>query len=246
MRARRSIGAGVAGDAAGRWRGAPGRCERYRRWRGRLRACRESAVRLNSRIGQYRLPSARPDAKAEILGAHHSGPCSQPDKKGADQSSGSIDISVRSGFPRRCQRSRSSTSSRSTRDELASVRERRGPLNRLALALHDRLPQDDRQDAQLGGAHSAGRSSIISAGNSIACRRGLPRSGRSIAGVAGPCSSTMPRHSGCSDAANSRACRTRARGLSSPGSGGRFRPGRTHGARPIVARRASLSPAPRA
>jgi hypothetical protein len=46
------------------------------------------SARLNSRIGQYRLPPARADGKAEIIGARHSGPFSQPDKKGADQSVG--------------------------------------------------------------------------------------------------------------------------------------------------------------
>ena len=87
MRGRRSIAAGVDGDAAGAAR-------RTRKVRAISALARPAAsmpriwVRLNSRIGQYRLPSARPDAKAEILGAHHSGPFSQPDKKGADQSVG--------------------------------------------------------------------------------------------------------------------------------------------------------------
>ena len=87
--------------------------------------------------------------------------------------------------------------------ELARVRERRGPLNRLALAL------------QIGFLKMTGttlnsvelippESSIILAGNSIACRRGLPPSGHSIAGVAGRCSSIMRRRCDCSGAASSR------------------------------------------
>ena len=35
------------------------------------------SARLNSRIGQCRLPPARADGKAEIIGARHSEPCSQ-------------------------------------------------------------------------------------------------------------------------------------------------------------------------
>ena len=101
---------------------------------------------------------------------------------------------VRTGFPRRCRRSRSSISSLSTRASWLRF-ENAGDLSRLALAL------------QVGFLKMTGRtlnplspfprgSSIISAGTSIACRRGSPRSGRSIAGA-----STLFEHRGSAPAA---------------------------------------------
>lgn len=64
--------------------------------------------------------------------------------------------------------------------ELASVRERRGPLNRLALALQIGFLKMVRSTRLSSFPR---RSSIISAGTSIAYRRGLPRSERFIAGA---------------------------------------------------------------
>src|SRR6516164_30080 len=110
----------------------------------------------------------------------------------------------------------------------------------------DRLSQDDRQDAQLGGADTAADPrSPWPAGR---LRGTAARLDPGILSPTSPDPVRAPRH-GTLAAETQRthpARRTRTGGLSSPGGGGCFRSRRAYGALPVVAGRAPISVTPRA
>ena len=130
---RRSIAAGVDGA-----RLAVARCT----WRVRAisvlarpaASMARISARLNSRIGQYRLPPVRPDGKAEIMEPAIPDPVASPTKK-TPINQWEHRYLGEERFPETLSALEIEHFFTLDEDELVSVRERRGHLNRLALAL---------------------------------------------------------------------------------------------------------------